>query len=311
MEANELNHSLNTPSCDCAGIASSADYEYCRQVMRSASRNYAFASALLPEEQLRHVEALYAFLRVGDDRVDVSHAGFASPLAAIDDWEALYWRAFKNGDSPHPVMRAYLATAYQHCIPVDLMSSYFKAMRQDLTTTRYPTFQDLLGYMEGSAMSVGRAMTYILKIQPHFTFAEVLPRADALSIAMQLSNFWRDIGYDWSIGRVYIPQEDLARFGVSEEDIAARRLTPQWINLLEFEIQRTEGYYQVARLGVPMLASGQWGVMCGLEVYRSILTDIRRPRAGRPYDVFSRRAGPSKARKLILAGWAWWNTRTL
>ena len=85
------------------GIASPEDYAVCADVMRGASKNYSFASALLPAEKRPHVEALYALLRVGDDRVDVSYEGFSTPLEAIDDWERAYWRAFETGDSDHPL----------------------------------------------------------------------------------------------------------------------------------------------------------------------------------------------------------------
>lgn len=280
------------------------DYFYCRQVMRSVSKNYSFASRFLPKEKLQHVEALYAFLRVGDDRVDVSDSGFASPLAAIEDWEHLYWSAFELGSSPHPVMRAYLNTARQCGIPAETMLPYFRAMKEDLTITRYPTFADLLHYMEGSAIAVGRGMTCIMGIKSPCSYAEVLPYADALSIAMQLSNFWRDIGGDWKIGRVYIPQEDLQRFGVSEAHLAAGQVTPGFVALMEFEFARTESYYQQARLGVPRLAAGQWGVQSGLEIYRSILTIIRR----RGYNVFSQRASASELHKLSLVSRAWLST---
>jgi phytoene synthase len=287
------------------GIASAADYAVCHQVMRSASKNYTTATAFLPLEKRPHVEALYALLRVGDDRVDVSHNGFDSPLAAIDDWEAAYWRAFTSGDSPHPVMRAYLNTALQFGIPKDTMTTYFRAMREDITITRFPTFDHLLHYMDGSSIPVGRAMTYILGIQEQYTMEEVLRRADALAIAMQLSNFWRDIGGDWLIGRIYIPKEDMAKFKVSEEDIAASRVTPSFIDLMEFEIGRTEGYYQLAREGVGMLASGQWGVMSGLNIYRGILQGIRRQR----YDVFNTRAGTGGLQKIGLVFDAWRQVR--
>jgi phytoene synthase len=205
-------------------------------------------------------------MRVGDDRVDVSHAGFASPLAAINDWEETYRRAFEEGHSDHPVMRAYLNTALECGIPADVIAPYFRAMRDDLTVTRFPTFDDLLYYMEGSAMTVGRAMTFILGIRPPATMEEVLPHADSLSVAMQLSNFWRDVGQDWGIGRLYMPLEDMARFGVSESDIAGGEVTPGFADLLEFEIQRTERFYLHARAGVKQLAAGRWGVMSGLEI---------------------------------------------
>jgi phytoene synthase len=285
-------------------IASPADYAECRRIMLAASKNYSFASRFLPAGKRHHVEALYALMRVGDDRVDVSYAGFSSPFEAIDHWERTYWDAFDSGTSDHPVMRAYLSTALELDIPAEVMAPYFRAMRDDLTVTRFPTFQDLAYYMEGSALTVGRAMTYILGVRPSHTLEETLPHADSLSVAMQLSNFWRDIGHDWSIGRVYIPQEDLRRFQVTEADLATRRISHHLVELLEFEFARTEEFYRHARAGIGKLASGRWAVTCGLEVYRAILTGIRR----HGYDVFERRAGSSRPRKILLLFKAWVST---
>jgi len=266
--------------------------------MRTASRNYSFASKFLPAEKLCHVEALYAFLRVGDDRVDVSHSGFSSPEAAIDDWERQYWHAFESGSSPNPIMRAYVNTAIELGLPSHTMATYFRAMKEDLTITRFPKFDDLLRYMAGSAIPVGRAMTYILGTRPPYHIADALPGADALSIAMQLSNFWRDIGDDYHrIDRIYIPQEDMDRFGVTERVLAEKQVTPGFAALLEWEFSRTETYYTTAREAATMLGSGRWGVMSGLEIYQAIMTDIRRNN----YDVFRRRAGTSDVQKLGLA----------
>ena len=280
------------------------DYQHCLNIMGAASKNYSFASRFLPKEKLQHVGALYAFLRVGDDRVDVSHVGFNTPLEAIEDWEYNYWHAFETGTSPHPVIRAYLDTANKYEIPSKLMIPYFTAMKADLTITRFNTFEDLVNYMEGSAMTVGRAMTHILGVRPEYLMDEVLPYSDALSIAMQLSNFWRDVEYDWTIGRVYIPQEDLKKFGVSEDDIACRRLTPQFKELLKFEIDRTEHYYQKARLGIPMLANGHWGVHSGLEIYRAIISKIQ----ANHYNVFNQHTGANKLSKIALVLKSWWLT---
>jgi phytoene synthase len=285
------------------GLASEADYEACRRVMRQASRNYSFASLVLPRHRRHHVEALYALLRVGDDRVDVSHSGFASPRAAIEDWEKTYFRAFERGDSPHPVMRAYLNTALERGIPPETMEAYFRAMKDDLTVTRHRTFDDLLHYMEGSAIPVGRAMTYILGVRPPYSPAQALPHADSLSVAMQLSNFWRDIGEDWQRDRMYIPQEDLERFGVSGAEIAGGVVSPRFVALLEFEIERTRAYYAHAYEGVALLASGQWAVMCSLRVYRAILDGIQ----AQHYDVFGQRARASGPHKLWHLARAWWD----
>ncbi len=273
-----------------------ADYATCRQIMQAASKNYTFAGLFLPPDKRPHVEALYAVMRVGDDRVDVAHPGFISPLEAIKDWETSYWRAFETGDSPEPVLRAYLHTCQKFDISPDLLAPYFRAMREDLTITRFPTFDHLLHYMDGSAITVGRVMVHILGTKTR-RVRDAFPAADALSIAMQLSNFWRDIGQDWRLGRVYIPQEDLAFFEYSESELAAGKMTPNFIRLLEFEMKRTERYYQQAREGINLLASGQWGVMCGLEIYSAILTDIRRSQ----YAVFARRAGANTLQKMVLA----------
>jgi phytoene synthase len=288
-------------------IATTEDYAECRRVMLAASKNYSFASRFLPQRILPHVEALYALMRVGDDRVDVSFQGFASPLEAIEDWERTYWRAFDSGVSDHPVMRAYLDTALKFGIPPEVMQAYFRSMKEDLTVTRFPKFSDLLHYMDGSAVPVGRAMTYIVGVRAPYKVEETLSFADSLSIAMQLSNFWRDVGQDYRIGRIYLPLEDMARFSVSEDDLASARVTPAFVDLLEFEMARTEEYYRHAAQGVPRLAAGRWGVMAGLEVYRAIHGSIRR----NGHDVFSMRATTSKAQKLGLAARAQWRLALL
>jgi phytoene synthase len=133
-------------------------------------------------------------------------------------------------------------------------------------------------------------------VKEPYTFSDAIPKADALSIAMQLSNFWRDIGGDWQIGRVYIPQEDMDLFEVSEGDLAAGRLNDRFAELLEFEISRTEEYYAIAKEGVPLLASGQWGVMSSLLIYQAIMKAIRQ----NGYDVFSRRARTNILQKVVL-----------
>jgi phytoene synthase len=283
-------------------IATQEDYAECRRVMLAASKNYSFASRFLPQRILPHVEALYALMRVGDDRVDVSFQGFSSPLNAIEDWERAYWNAFDAGRSDNPVMRAYLDTALRFSIPPEVMQPYFRSMKEDLTVTRFPTFGDLLHYMDGSALPVGRAMTYIVGVRPPFTVQETLPHADSLSIAMQLSNFWRDVGQDYRIGRVYLPVEDMGQFGVSEDDLREGRISEAFVALLEFEMARTEDYYRDAAEGVLRLAAGRWGVMAALEVYRAIHSSIRR----NGYDVFTRRATTTKAQKLGLAARAQW-----
>ncbi len=275
--------------------ATQADYALCRDIMHRASKNYTAASYMLPKEKLPHVEALYAVLRVGDDRVDVSHEGFSSAREAIEDWQEHYFRAYQKGDSPYGVMRAYLNTSQQFNISPDILKPYFRAMIEDLNIRHYETFADLVHYMEGSAMPVGRAMAHILGTYTP-QVSDVYPEADALSIAMQLSNFWRDIGQDLQIGRIYIPLEDMARYGYNRKDLAEHKITQNFIELLNFEFARTEEFYKRARTGVAWLASGQWGVMSALEIYRAIMSSIRQNN----YDVFGKRAETMKSQKARL-----------
>ena len=195
------------------------------------------------------------------------------------------------------MLRAYLRTAQEFAIPVETLTPYFRAMREDLTVTRYPTYADLVHYMDGSAVPVGRAMTRILGIRAPHTMAEALPGADSLSQAMQLGNFCRDVGQDWALGRVYLPLEDLERFGCTEEDLAAGRVSTRFVELMEFEFRRIEALYERAGNSIRFLASGRWAAMAGLEIYRAILPAIRR----NGYDVFSRRAETGSGRKLALA----------
>jgi phytoene synthase len=180
-------------------------------------------------------------------------------------------------------------------------------MAADLTVTRFPTYADLLHYMEGSALPVGRAMIYMVGVRPPHTVADALPYADQLSLAMQLSNFWRDVGQDYRIGRIYIPQDDMALFGVTEDDIAAGQVTPRFVRLMEFEMSRAEAYYRAARVAAPWLKRGRWGVMAGLEIYRAIHASIRR----NGYDVFTQRATTTKLEKVALALRAGWLLRTV
>jgi len=277
------------------------DYAVCRQIMHSASRNYSFSSLFLPADKRAHVEALYAVLRVGDDRVDVSHSGFSSALEAIEDWHASYWRALELGDSSNPVLRAYLHTADKFEIPADLLTPYFRAMQEDLYITRFPTFDDLLYYMEGSAMPVGRVLCHILGTNTDLV-SEAYPFADSLAVAMQLSNFWRDIGEDWHRGRVYLPQNDMEYFDYTEGELARGVMNEHFVALLEFEIERTRKYYSKAQVGIRLLSSGRWGVMNSLRIYQAILEHIE----WNKYDVFTRRAGATLWRKFWLVGKAGW-----
>jgi phytoene synthase len=161
----------------------------------------------------------------------------------------------------------------------------------DFTCETYETFEDLLDYMDGSAAVIGEMMLPIL--EP--TSAEAYSHARDLGIAFQLSNFWRDVAEDLDRGRVYVPQEDLRKFGA---DPWRREATPEWCDLMAFEIARTRRYYESADLGIPMLPATSARCIRGARLlYSGILTEIER--AG--YDVFAQRVRVPTWKKLAVA----------
>jgi phytoene synthase len=180
---------------------------------------------------------------------------------------------------------------------------FLDAMAQDLTVTRYATYEDLRGYMRGSACAVGVMMCYVVQAGES---PEMLASARALGEAMQLTNFLRDVGEDVRRGRIYLPQEDLASFGVGEPEILAGIRSDRFINLMKFEIARARALYAVADRGIPMLpAEAQKAVRLARILYSRILDRIE----DRKYDVFGGRARTSRTEKLavaarVLAGFA-------
>jgi phytoene synthase len=165
-------------------------------------------------------------------------------------------------------------------------------MRQDLTRTSYDTWEDLLGYMDGSAAVIGEMMLPVLRPRSPAAFQP----ARALGLAFQLTNFLRDVGEDLDRGRVYLPQEDLRRFGA---DPGLRVVTPQWRALMRFEIERNLELYRQADAGIPLLpGSSARCVATARILYSRILERIE----ARDYDVFGGRARVPTSRKALLAG---------
>jgi phytoene synthase len=196
------------------------------------------------------------------------------------------------GDSDDPVRAAVVDTVTRAAIDPECFDRFFGAMAMDLTTTSYQTWDDLLGYMEGSAAVIGEMMLPVL--EPTSTKAR--GGARALGLAFQLTNFLRDIDEDLDRGRVYVPQEDLRRYGV---DIDARTVTPQWRAMMAFEIARNRGLYDVADTGIPLLPPASARCVGTARVlYARILDRIE----AADYDVFAARVRVPTWRKAATAG---------
>jgi squalene synthase HpnC len=196
--------------------------------------NFPVASHLIPGNLRPAVVALYQFARSADDIAD---EGDDQPRLRLDRLDA-YSRQLdriERGETPEDAPFPSLAQAVrEHHLPVSPLRALLSAFRQDVLRQRYPTYAELADYCERSANSVGRLMLHLFGVLD----AQSLRQADAICTGLQLANFWQDVAIDWRKGRVYLPAEDLARFGVDESQIEAGRCDANWTRLMAFECER-------------------------------------------------------------------------
>ncbi len=286
MSAREL------PAAGITDPALCASYELCRRLNARHGRSYYLATLLLPPAKRPHVHALYGFARHADEFVDSLDAPDPQRLV---EWGARFLRDWDSGSSDDPVAMAALHTAQTWGLPKADFEAFLHSMQMDITITTYATYDDLRGYMYGSAAVIGRQMVPILESLDD----EAYPRAAALGEAFQLTNFIRDVAEDLQRGRVYLPQDELDVFGVSRELLAAGRVTPAFRELLRFQIARTRSIYRYAEGGVPMLhPSSRDCIRTAIALYGGILDAVEQ----RGYDVLTARARVSLPRRLALAG---------
>ncbi|MFN2502931.1 MAG: phytoene/squalene synthase family protein [Acidimicrobiales bacterium] len=267
-------------------------YAVCRKLNRKYGTTYYFSTYLLPAVKRHHVHALYGFCRYADDIVDdLGSAPVADRKRALDNYGDRFFIDLAHGDSDEPVLKAVVHTVRAFDIDPECFRRFLRSMAMDFTTETYETFDHLLRYMDGSAAVIGEMMLPIL--EP--TSPEAYTHARDLGIAFQLSNFLRDVDEDLNRGRVYIPQEDIRRFGASPW---GRRVTPEWCELMKFEIARTRRYYESADLGIPMLPPSSARCIRGARaLYSGILDEIE----GAGYDVFTSRVRVPHWKKLAVA----------
>jgi phytoene synthase len=255
------------------------------------------ASGLLPDEQRRAMRALYAFCRVSDDLVDQNPADGESQLK---NWRQRSLNGHQqDGD---PVSLAWADTRARYQIPGQYAEQLLDGIASDLTQTRYGTFDDLAHYCYAVASTVGLMSMHIVG----YAGKEAIPYAVKLGVALQLTNILRDVAEDWQNGRLYLPLDELAAFGLAEADIAQGVVDNRWRAFMRFQIERARQLYTEALPGVAMLGkSGRFAVGAAAELYRAILEDIE----AHDYDVFSRRAHLSDRKKLALLPGIWWRAR--
>ncbi len=273
-------------------------YEFCRKVEKNHSRTYYFSTQLFPSGVRHHVHALYAFTRFADEIVDLS--GDVSPEARLFSLEAFEMEAVAamlGEEVESPILRAFANTARGCGIESGHVKSFMRSMKMDTCILRYPTYGDLEEYMYGSAAVVGIMMCRVMGARQE----EALPHAEALGEAMQLTNFLRDIREDWERGRVYLPLEDLQRFGYSEADLGSGRVNEAFVELMRFEIERARMLYLIADQGMHHIPRRcRYPVVVARELYAAILDRIE----ALGYDVFSGRAETTFAEKVRVAACA-------
>jgi len=262
-------------------------YRRCASLTWRYGTTYYWGAALLPRARRRHVHAVYALCRLADDIVDdqetVDRGDVSATSAALQAFADHFRTALASGGSDDPVMAAVAHTVRTCAIDPECFDRFFGAMAMDLTTSHYETWDDLCGYMEGSAAVIGEMMLPVL--EPRSPAAK--DPARALGLAFQLTNFLRDVDEDLDRGRVYVPQEDLRRFGVDLQGAPPRRVTPEWRACLAFEIQRNRELYRFADTGIALLPGRSARCVGTARVlYSQILERIE----AADYDVFSSRA---------------------
>ncbi len=266
------------------GLSLAESYDVCRRVQRSHSKTYYFSTRLLPPEVRSHVYALYAFMRYADEIVDNPGATtLDQQLAALEALEEEALAAVVGEEIWNPVLRAYANTVRTRGIEPQNITAFMTSMKMDTHVFRYPTYEDLAVYTYGSAAVVGLMMCRVVGVVDE----RAEEHAEALGVAMQLSNFLRDVREDWVRGRVYLPLEDLERFGYSEEDLGAGVVDERFVELMRFEIGRARRLYAFADEGMGYIPRGRrYPVIVARELYAAILARIE----AQGYDVFSRRA---------------------
>jgi squalene synthase HpnC len=265
--------------------------EYCRRLARSHYENFSVATWFLPKRLQQHFFNVYAYCRISDDLGDEVGSAEKS-LDLLDEWEAELDACYA-GSPRHPVFVALAETVRACTIPKHEFTDLLTAFRQDQTTTRYGTFQDLLGYCRNSANPVGHLVLHICG----YGDEERQQLSDFTCTALQLANFWQDVSVDYGKGRIYMPLEDLRRFGVDESDIAAQRNTPQFVEMMKFEVDRAREWF---RQGLPLAGKVSRELAIDIELFsrggQEILNAIER----QGFAVLGRRPEISTRRKLAL-----------
>jgi squalene synthase HpnC len=274
---------------------------YCRRIARGHYENFLVASLALPRRMRDHFFSIYAFCRWADNLADEA-GDSARSLELLQWWERLLGECYA-GRPTHPVLVALADTIREFAIPADPFHRLLEAFRQDQRVTRYQRFDDLLGYCRHSANPVGELVLYVARCHEPSRVA----LSDQVCTGLQLANFWQDLAGDYRRGRIYLPREDMDRYGCTERDLAADSTAPALRRLLAFEVDRAARYL---RQGRPLCSRVPAWLRVDLEMFirggEAVVQAIR----DLDYDVLRRRPTVRRVRqiRLLAATWLrrWW-----
>ncbi len=294
---------MSARELDAAGITDPVtreSYERCRRLNAAHGKTYYLATLLLPPAKRPYVHALYGFARYADEIVDDLASALTEQQKA--DWLGRWGDSVLSdigvGHSDDPIGRALVDTVNRWQIPVEHFEAFLHSMRMDLTVTGYATYDDLYTYVYGSAAVIGLQMVPILEPLDDAAY----PAATDLGVAFQLANFTRDVGEDLDRGRVYLPLEDLARFGLTRAHLETRQVTDAVRDLLAFQIARVRRLSRRAEEGISLLhPTSRPCIEAAQELYVGIVDEVE----AIDYQVFDARATTSSWRRAKVAGGAY------
>lgn len=294
---------MSNRELDAAGITDPllrASYEACRRLNATHGKTYYLATLLLPPNKRPYVHALYGFARYADEIVDDLSSTLSEQEKAtqLQQWGETFLTDMDAGFSDDQICRAVVDTVQRWNIPRAHFEAFLHSMTMDLTVTEYADYDALFEYVYGSAAVIGLQMVPILEPSSEAAYDYAMD----LGVAFQLANFIRDIGEDLDRGRLYMPLDDMARFGLTRNDLEKREVTQQVRELLTFEIERVRRLEQASRPGIALLSpDSQPCIDAARVLYCGIVDAVEQI----DYQVFTERATVSVPRRAQVALPAW------
>jgi squalene synthase HpnC len=265
--------------------------QYCVRLATTHYENFPVVTWFLPKHLHQHFYNVYAYCRISDDLGD-EIGDKQQSLLLLDQWEAELAQCY-DGEPRHPVFVALRETVREFEIPQHEFSDLLQAFRQDQIVTHYPRFNDLLGYCQYSANPVGHLVLYLCGYRD----AERQKLSDHTCTALQLANFWQDVATDFEKGRIYLPLEDFAKFGVTERELAERDPTPPFLAMMQFQVNRAREWFH---RGLPLAKKVDRRLALDIELFSRGGLAILRAIEKQNYDVLTSRPVISKRRKVLL-----------